>query len=326
MATRGIFKEVKLPEQKCYENGLVFPMVLSPNTNNTSDLNVFEEAIKAEKPWLESHLKERGVILFRGFKLESPSDFNDVVEAFGFPELVYLGGRAPRTNVVGRVFTANESPPDETIPFHHEMSYMLNYPSKVFFFCDEEPESGGETPILLSPILYDKMKEKHPKFVAKLEQHGVTYGGVVGNEDNLSHGNGNSWKSIYMTNDKKVAEERAKKQGSRLEWMENGVKEITGPLPAIKVLHEESQKKSWFNNLTNSYLSRKKGIFFESTLGNGEGAPDDVMEDCLRIMEQECVVIPWKKGDVMLINNLMVMHARKPLIKPPRRVLAALCK
>ena len=52
------------------------------------------------------------------------------------------------------------------------------------------------------------MKEKHPKFIAQLEQHGVTYTTVVGNMDNPSMANGSGWKSIYMTNDKKVAEER----------------------------------------------------------------------------------------------------------------------
>ncbi|KAF9613599.1 hypothetical protein IFM89_009269 [Coptis chinensis] len=52
------------------------------------------------------------------------SDFNQVVEAFGYEELPYVGGAAPRTNVIGRVFTANESPPDQIIPFHHEMAQV----------------------------------------------------------------------------------------------------------------------------------------------------------------------------------------------------------
>ena len=33
----------------------------------------------------------------------------------------YVGGAAVRTQLTPRIFTANESPPTEKIPFHHEM-------------------------------------------------------------------------------------------------------------------------------------------------------------------------------------------------------------
>lgn len=138
MATGRFFREVELPEQKSHGDGLLFPTVLSPNTNTSNltaqvKLCAFEEAIRAEKPWLESLLNKSGVILFRGFPVTSPSDFNDVVEAFGFPEALYVGGRAPRTKVAGRVYTANESPLDMRIPFHHEMAYV-NYLILYIYF------------------------------------------------------------------------------------------------------------------------------------------------------------------------------------------------
>ncbi|MFS7944866.1 putative TauD/TfdA-like domain, taurine dioxygenase TauD-like superfamily [Helianthus anomalus] len=219
MTTGKFFKEVELPEQKPYDNG-------------------------AEKSWLESNLQRRGVILFRGFHVTSPSDFNRVVEAFGYPELVYAGGRATRTKVVGRVYTANESPPEMKIPFHHEMSYVCkkkkksslrfssrwfvkktlfqsnslkiafsvhvlpDFPSKLFFFCEEEPESRGETPVVLSHIVYEQMKEKQPEFVAKVEEHGLKFIIVTGDEDQSSSIGGRGWKSTYMTDDKTIANER----------------------------------------------------------------------------------------------------------------------
>ena len=126
MATEKFFQELELPQQKS-QDGILFPAVLSPNYSSDTtavDLYGFKEAIRANKTWLESLLNKRGVIFFRGFPVNSPSDFNDVVEAFGFPEAFYVGGRASRTKVVGRVYTANEYPPDQGIPFHHEMAYV----------------------------------------------------------------------------------------------------------------------------------------------------------------------------------------------------------
>ncbi|KAI3761597.1 hypothetical protein L1987_52017 [Smallanthus sonchifolius] len=324
MATGIFFREVELPEQKSYGDGLLFPVVLSPTTNTN-----ITEAITADKQWLESLLQKNGVILFRGFPVTSPSDFNNVVEAFGFPELVYAGGRAPRTKVVGRIYTANESPLDKQIPFHHEMAYIPDFPSKLFFFCEEEPERGGETPLVLSHVIYEKMKAKHPEFIAQLEEHGLTYKKVTSGEDRPSSFRGRSWKSAYMTDDKNVAEKRAAEQETKLEWMGNAVKMTTGPLPAIR-FDKESQRKTWFNNLVLSKTGPMNddidGNDTYVELGNGDLVPDHPVKDCLKIMEQECVAIPWKKGDVMLVNNLMVLHGRRPLLKPPRRILASLCK
>ncbi|KAI3761598.1 hypothetical protein L1987_52018 [Smallanthus sonchifolius] len=294
MATGIFFREIELPEQKPYGDGVLFPVVLSPiiNTTFTAESNVcaFKEAITDEKPWLESLLQERGVILFRGFPVTSPSDFNDVVEAFGFPEIVYAGGLAPRTKVIGRIYTANESPPEMKIPFHHEMSYLPDFPSKLFFFCEEEPGSGGETPIVLSHIVYEKMKEKQPEFVANLEEHGLKFITVTADEDHSSSFGGRGWKSAYMTDDKKVADERAEKLGTKLEWTENGVRIITGPVPAFR-FDKETQQKTWFNNLATCNTRPTNGKIQDHDtyveLGNGDLVPDDAFKDLLKIMEEE---------------------------------------
>lgn len=123
---------------------------------------------------------------------------------------------------------------------------------------------------------------------------------------------------------------RAAKQGAKVEWIQgNTVKVTTGPLPAFR-FNKQNQHKTWFNNIVNTNTRPMNGNIDDHDtyveLGNGDLVPDHVVKDCLKIMEEECVVIPWKKGDVMLINNLTVLHARQPLLKPPRRVLASLCK
>lgn len=82
------------------------------------------------------------------------------------------------------------------------------YPAKLFFFCEVEPGSGGETPIVLSHVVYERMKAKYPDFVQKLERQGLIYTRVLGEEDDPSSPIGRGWKSTFLTADKAVAEER----------------------------------------------------------------------------------------------------------------------
>ncbi|KAF8027601.1 hypothetical protein BT93_E0494 [Corymbia citriodora subsp. variegata] len=175
MAEPNFFAETRLPHQRSY-GGVLFPSVVAPGAGvPPPSLPLLTQAIRTQKPYLESLVREAGALLLRDFPVSSASDFNAVVEAFGYEELPYVGGAAPRTNVVGRVFTANESPPDQKIPFHHEMAQVPEFPSKLFFFCEVEPGSGGETPIVLSHVIYERMREKYPEFVQQLEEHGLIY-------------------------------------------------------------------------------------------------------------------------------------------------------
>lgn len=80
---------------------------------------------------------------------------------------------------------------------------------KLFFFCEEEPQSGGETPIVLSHRVYERMRERYPEFVERLEKHGLIYTRILGAGDDPSSPIGRGWQSTFLTNDKAIAEERS---------------------------------------------------------------------------------------------------------------------
>ncbi len=50
----------------------------------------------------------------------------------------------PSPHVVGNVvFTSNESPPSEPIPWHHEMAQTAHPPSHILFYCDVPALEGA---------------------------------------------------------------------------------------------------------------------------------------------------------------------------------------
>ncbi|KAI3512577.1 hypothetical protein L1887_19893 [Cichorium endivia] len=324
-----LFSEVVGLQQQKSDSGVVFPAVLFPNPNASKPVQL-TDAIKANKPWLDSLLHRSGAILFRGFPVSTASDFNDVVVSSGYDDFSYgAGGSGTRTKVCDRVYTANEAPPDQMIGFHHELSHASEFPSKLFFFCEIEPGSGGETCIVLSHVIYEKMKRKHPELVEQMEEKGLIYNRVIGKEFDPSSPVGRGWKGTFMTDDKSVAEERATKLGMKLEWMGDDVKVIIGPKPSFRY-NELRQEKTWFNGLAISYGGLRDKLNNDPTkavvFGDGKPLPPDDVHDLLKMLDEECVALQWRKGDVLLLDNMAVLHARLPLLAPPRRILASFCK
>jgi hypothetical protein len=83
--------EININEQKSFD-GHVFPLVLTPNEQikTIDDTLKYMEDEENMKFILDRTVKH-GAILFRGFPVESPSDFNDFVLTFGWDDLPYIG-------------------------------------------------------------------------------------------------------------------------------------------------------------------------------------------------------------------------------------------
>ncbi|KAJ3113211.1 hypothetical protein HDU96_003645 [Phlyctochytrium bullatum] len=320
--------DASIPEQKTFDNNRSFPLVLSPDSPSTT-FPTPAAAIAwaaANKDHLRSRLTTHGAILFRGFPILTPEAFSDFVEALGITPLPYVGGAAPRNTVYKDVHTTNESPPDQPIPFHHEMAQVPTYPKTLFFFCDVEPAQGGETPLCPSDVAVQRLAERNPQFVANLEAKGVVYTRVIPETDDPSSPIGRGWVSTFQTKSRSDAERVAATLNVSLEWLPNGdVRTVSPVLPAVKT-YPATCRKVWFNSVVAAYLgwrdSRNDPVK-AVTYGDGAALEPEGIEAMTEVMKEVGVAVPWKKGDVVWIDNEQVLHARKEFV-PPRRILAYL--
>jgi hypothetical protein len=122
---------------------------------------------------------------------------------------------------------------------------------------------------------------------------------------------------------------RAAKLGTKLEWMGDNVKVIIGPKPSFR--YDKARKlRIWFNSIAIAYGGIKDKLnddpAKEVVFGDGEPLPPEKVQDLLKMLDEESVALQWQKGDVLLLDNLAVLHARRPLLAPPRRILASFCK
>lgn len=84
---------------------------------------------------------------------------------------------------------------------------------------------------------------------------------------------------------------------------------------------EARHRKVWFNSLAIMYSGIKDKLNDDPAkavaFGDSEMLPPDKVHDLLKLLDEECVVLKWQKGDVLLVDNLAVLHARRPLLAPP---------
>src|SRR5262245_14904813 len=197
-----------VPGQQTY-GGRGFPLVLECRS---------PEATLAEaSKWLQSNRGDllhqaslHGAILFRGFPLTTPQNFDVFITAFDLPNFPYEESLSNAVRVVKtpRVFTANEAPPSVTILFHHEMAQTPIYPSRLFFFCEEPAAEGGATPRCRSDVLWERLAARCPAFARDCETKGVKYSNVMPTENDPASGMGRGWQSTLRAPTREDAEKR----------------------------------------------------------------------------------------------------------------------
>jgi alpha-ketoglutarate-dependent taurine dioxygenase len=311
--------------QHIYGEEKPFPLIIKAKD---LDLKQGMEWVTRNKDNIDQLLVKYGVVYFRGFGPKNAQEFNDFVECFGYENFPYIGGNAVRVQLAPRVFTTNEAPPSEPIPFHHELAQTPNYPKHLFFFCEVEPGKAGETSIMHAQEFYEELRAKFPEKVEELDKRKVRYIRVLSEDDDSSSAIGRGWKNTYNTDEKSKVEAQLNDAGYNWEWLPNGnLKTISPELEAIK-FYSKLGKKVYHNQLIAAFTgwidSRndpKKAIVF----GDKSAIDVEFMNETVKLAEKHRVNIPWKSGDVMLIDNMIAMHARMPFERP-RKVLASMAK
>lgn len=273
-------------------------------------------------------INAHGFVVFRGYGIQSDQDFHRFVESFGLENFKYADSfsNAVRHNRTDRVFTANEAPPNVEIFLHHEMAQTLTFPGALFFFCEKAAESGGATPICRSDRTLKTLETQNPTFVAKLRSVGVKYRNSMPSEANRESGQGRSWKDTLTVNSAHEAEEKLVALGYQFNWLEDGGLSVQTPALAA-VDHFGRGKDVFFNQIvaaaagwTVAADDKEPRLCFgdDSPIGHAD------LADTIKAAYQHTVDLEWQTGDVALLDNLKVMHGRRPF-GGSRSVLASLC-
>ncbi|KAG7017141.1 Clavaminate synthase-like protein, partial [Cucurbita argyrosperma subsp. argyrosperma] len=309
------FKVGKCEGQKEVD-GETMPLVLQPPESDKANFDSLLLALQNNKDWLDQMIIKHSAVLLRGYNVSKPEEFNEIVEAFRWEDIRYVGP-APRTHIYKRIWTANEGPLSEFIYYHHEMVLIKEYPKRVILYCEIPPPEGGETPFVPSFKVTERMVKEFPKEVEEMDKKGLKYTFTALSNNDTSSMRGRGWEDAFGSSDRYEAEKRANALGMEVEWLPNGaMKTILGPRCLTKVFDGRKGRRMWFNTMVGMHGKEHSSAL----MADGMEISEHVVKRCQQIIEEESIQFKWEKGDVLFLDNYALLHGRRPSL-PPRRMM-----
>jgi acyl carrier protein/alpha-ketoglutarate-dependent taurine dioxygenase len=297
------------------------PLVVQPKVE---DFDLVEWA-EVEREFIEAKLLQHGALLFRGFQLEGIGEFERFAAVL-CPELFADYGDLPREGIAGKVYSSTPYPNDQAILFHNESSHLHRWPLKIWFYCVTPPQAGGETPIVDCRDLYGDLD---PALAQKFRDKGLLYVRNFGDRLDVN------WRDFFKTSDPAAVEAFCRKAGMTCDWGPGNSLRTAKRCVAVAD-HPKTGERVFFNQLQAHHFScldptaRKVLVsqFGEHGLprnvyyGDGEQIPDAVVDQLRALYERRARSFIWQQGDILMVDNMLAAHGRRPFMGPRKIVVA----
>jgi alpha-ketoglutarate-dependent taurine dioxygenase len=303
-------------------NGL--PLVMRPLVEG---LDLVTWAL-SNREFLNTHLLQHGAILFRDFKISCSEVFEQFVVACSAQLLEYRERSSPRTQVSENIYTSTDYPANQSIFLHNENSYQHTWPLKIFFFCQTPSLQGGETPIA-------DCRRVLAHIDVKIRDRFLEQGWML--VRNFGNGLSLSWQSVFQTEDKSAVEAYCRKAGIETEW--RGEQLRTRQVRPAIARHPRTGELIWFNHAAFFHVSALEPTTREGLLagleeaelptntyyGDASRIESSVLDEIREAYHRETITFTWQKGDILMLDNMLVAHGRHPYFGP-RRILVAMAE
>ncbi len=308
------------------------PAVVEADDPVSWNLDGFQAWLADEGAELDRLVDQAGAVLLRGFPLSETADFATVMSRYSPHADRYWAGVSPRNHISGPVFEATHAPAAFKIPLHQEKAYLPRYPRMLAFYCRRAPESGGET------ILADmrQFTETIPDALRqKVESRGILYTRNFSAPDAdprrersaLLKSYHRSWSEAFYTRDREEVTKICQNLSVEFSWQDNDSLSLTYRGSGF-VKSPQCNQNIWFNQIAtlhpNEYsLGLAYGFYkkyieiqphppYEVSWGDGCDMTVEEIRPIYDIMEGLTIASPWREGDLLIINNILVSHGRNP--------------
>ncbi|WP_308366409.1 MULTISPECIES: non-ribosomal peptide synthetase [unclassified Microbulbifer] len=309
-------------ESRPLREGQAFPLLVE---NRDPDLDPAAWAA-ANRERVEQWLGQHGGLLFRGFRLPTAVDFERFCRAL-YPELYGQYGDLPKKEVGERIYRSTPYPADRMILFHNESAHQHRWPRRQWFYCELPAAVGGATPIVDCRQLYQAL----PGWLRdKLQRKQLLY---IRNFDGRIDV---SWQHFFKTDSREAVETICREGGIRFHWGEGDSLHTRQRGPAV-IRHPVTGELSFFNQIQlyhSAFLDDDvRGELLAAggeerlprhvCYGDGEPLEPEAIALISDAYERFAVRFDWRRGDVVMLDNMLAAHARDPF-EGERRIAVAM--
>ncbi|MGH7562681.1 MAG: TauD/TfdA family dioxygenase [Gemmatimonadales bacterium] len=305
-----------------FSPGATLPLVLQPAERSL----LLEQWGKQNREAIEKALLRHGAILFRGWDLPGPTDFERAALAI-YGELYSDYGDLPRASAGEKIYESTWYPNDQMILYHNESSHLNLWPMKISFYCVTPAAKGGATPIFDTRGVCQAID---PKVLDQLRARGLLY------VRNFSPGVDPTWQAFFHTEDRAKVEQMCRDAGANFEWTANDGLRISQKTHALW-RHPKTGEEIFFNQVQLHHIAcvdpetreALRELYSDEELprnvyyGDGSPIPDEVIEHLGEVFEKVSVRFQWQKGDMIMLDNMLTTHARDPF-EGERKIVVAM--
>ncbi|MFB4390690.1 MULTISPECIES: amino acid adenylation domain-containing protein [unclassified Pseudomonas] len=274
---------------------------------------------------VEGWLREHGGILFRGFDLPTPADFERFCQAL-CPDLYGHYGDLPKKEGGEKIYKSTPYPKDRMILFHNESAHQHRWPRRQWFYCEVPASVGGATPIVDSRTVY---RELPAWLQAKLRQKQLMY------VRNFTANIDVSWQHFFRTESRDEVERICREGNIQFEWRGDDDLHTRQVCPAV-ILHPLTGEASFFNqvqlyhpafldeDIRQQFLrAGEQALPRQVFYGDGSPLEAEAIEAINAAYDRCAVRFDWQRGDVVMLDNMLAAHARDPF-EGERRIVVAM--
>jgi alpha-ketoglutarate-dependent taurine dioxygenase len=307
--------------------GSDLPVLMTPSQTGQDLLAGMEQLRSA----IDEALPVIGGVLLRGFAVPDVETFQQFASSFGHPLLRYEFASTPRSAVSAAtgagVYTSTEYPAHQSIPLHNEQAYTREWPMRIWFHCITASPEGGQTPIADSRGVYRRI----PARIREMLEPGIVYVRNFGEMDL-------PWQTVFNTGSREQVQAFCQRSGIQWHWKDDGGLRTTQCCQAVE-RHPLTGEAVWFNQAHLFHVSARQpeerelleelygldNVPRNTLLADGSAIPDAVFDEIRAALDAETVSFDWQAGDVLMLDNMLVAHARAPF-RGPRKVIVAMAQ